>query len=322
MRSARQIDRIILELAARNESVVHARDLRALDVDRDHVTQRVGSGFMAPIVGRSYGVGPSCHDPTFRMQCMAGALAAGPGSFVDGETAAVLLDAWNRDVHSIHITTQISAPDWSASPFEFHRARGIWLPAAHRHDGPIPIAQAERMCCQFARNHSAWQLAFVIQRCIFLRLATLASLEGIADVNARSHGNATLRAAIDLVRSGSFGTRGQCEDDLLADMLAAGVDTPIVNTRGCMGMSRDEPDFVWRARRANVEMDGRQHDEPRQAEDDRLRDAEAVQRGWRVLRIRARDFWRARSRVLRHVLHFLDGGDPPRHPNSTTLRLD
>lgn len=321
MRSTREIDRIILGLAARTESVVHAQGLREAGVDRDHVMERIRSGFMAPIVGLTYGVGPACHEPTFRMQCMAGALAGGAGSYIDGETAAWLIDAWNRPVDVVHVTTQLSAPNWSATPFRFHRARGLWLPTDHRFAGPIPIALVERMCCQFARRHSAWQLAFVIQRCIYLRLVTLAALEKVAEVNARVPGNATVRDALALIRSNGVGTRGPCEDELLADLLDAGVETPTVNTRGCMGMTRDEPDFVWRAIRANVELDGRQHDEPRQAEDDRLRDAEAQRRDWRVLRVRARDYWRARPRVLHQILYFLHGGDPPRWPNSTTLRL-
>lgn len=307
MRSRQEYDRAILELASGTHSVVHARDLRRHDIPDYVVRNRVHSGFMAPVVGRSFAVGPECHNPNLVMCLMAATLAAGEDAVLDGAAAARQLGLWDRGCDVIQVTSPRNTMPRSTPRFRFVRARGIWLPEEHRTVDEIPVAGMSQIAATFATDHTHWMLAFLVDRAIHRGLVTLDRLREHADARSRAPGNATLRAALDLVESGSVGTRSETEDFALLDLISAGAPIPIVNTRGAMGMSRDEPDFVWRDRLRNIEMDGRHHEEPAQADDDRLRDTEAEANGWTVVRVRARDFWRHRRFVVRQMLRFVAG---------------
>jgi very-short-patch-repair endonuclease len=77
-------------------------------------------------------------------------------------------------------------------------------------------------------------------------------------------------------------TRSEAEDRLLALVHAARLPTPAVNVR----VGRYEVDFLWRAERLVVEVDGFAFHSSRSAfERDRARDAELQAAGLRVMRI-------------------------------------
>lgn len=173
----------------------------------------------------------------------------------------------------------------------------------------------------FALDHSPLQLAFVIGRALYEGLTTIEDLRSHAVARSHAPGNATLRAALALVESHSAGTRCRTEDEMHAEFVALGIEPDSVNARGALGLSRDEPDFVWQGYGCNVESDGGHHDEPAQAADDRIRDAEAAARGWRVLRVRARDFWSRRRWVMAKVQRFVLGDDVPMLPGTRVLRV-
>ncbi len=314
------IDLAICELAARTLSVVHASQLRLAGISRDVVATRVARGWMAPVIGGSYAVGPTCRAPSFDMRCMAGVLHAGREARIDGVTGASLLDLWNRRVDQIQIVMPSHATALGNSgEFRFRRQRTPWAPDEVVHVGPLPVGSALHLAARCAERMSPWQVAFVIHRAIYRGLASLDEFSTFAHARPRRRGNATLQLAIGLVRDGSVGTRSTTEDAALEGLIGAGIAPPIVNTRGAMGMPRDEPDFVFPTVRRNVECDGGHHDEPAQARDDRLRDAEAVDRGWGVLRFRARDYWRRRAFVTREVVRFVRGGPVELESGTRTL---
>lgn len=307
MATSGDIDRMILTLASASESVVHARELRAGRVRRASVMRRVATGFMTPRLPRTYVVGPDGAAPNLRTRCVVGTKAGGPGSFVDGTTAAFLLGAWDdRFDDVVHVTTPGRSLGTRHPGFVFHRAEPSWSPTEPVAVGAVDVVGFIDACVRAAMTLTKWQLAFVVQRGIYLRLVTLAELEAAVSHRSRHPGNETLRVAVALVRSGSVGTRGRTEDAVLADVSALGFEVPLVNVRGALGLSRDEPDLVWPGRRANVEIDGGQHDEPAQQADDERRDAEARSLGWRVPRVRARDYWRRRRSVVRRIAAFLE----------------
>ena len=315
-----EIDRAILGLAARSNSVVHARDLRAAGVTRGAVATRVRRGLMAPILGRTYGVGPDCTTPTVAMRCMAGLLVGGRGSALDHETAATLLDVWERGSSDVHVCVRDRSVE-SRPGFLFHQAALGWRADPRLVLGTMHCVAFVDMCRRLACDLTPWQLASVIDRGRHRGLVRVEDLVLAVERYSGHRGNATLRRAVELVLLGSVGTRSPSEDGLLADVLGAGIEEPLVNVRGCMGMSRDEPDFVWRGRMRNVEMDGRHHDREPQRSDDAARDRELAQRWWGVLRVPAWMYRRYRKVTVRRVLHFLDGGDVELAPGTRQLRL-
>lgn len=238
---------------------------------------------------------------------MAGVLSAGNDACVDGPAAGRLRGVWTRGSDEVHVRVDRGTRPRAVPGFVFHRAPVPNTARIELPGGAIPVVGFVAMCERLARTLTRWQLASVIARGIYERAVRLTDLERAAAVRARAPWITVLRAAIRLVRSGSVGTRGATEDRLLARLLLAGVRPPIVNTRGAMGLSRDEPDFYWREERLNVEVDGGQHDESAQAADDATRDAEVESMGIVVIRVRARDVWRRPNRVVAAVQAALQG---------------
>jgi len=109
------------------------------------------------------------------------------------------------------------------------------------------------------------------------------------------------------------------EDRLLRLLCAAGIPEPIVNTRGILGLARDEPDFVWLQQRLNVEVDGGHHDEPRQRMDDRERDAEIAEIGFLVGRVGARELWTRPRKVIRWIVAAMEGRPAPVDPRTRRI---
>lgn len=304
MQTRRDIDRRIHELASRTCAVVHARDLRAAGVGRDAIADRIADGTVAQLAPRTYAVGPACHEPSRSMLAMAGVLSAGAGASIDGETAGELLGVWDRADPSVHVAVPgrtVRTTQGASATFCYHRVAARWSARTGRLLGPIPVVGYVDMCLRMACTLTPWQLAFVMQRGIYERHVTLDQLAASARLHARRPWICVYRGAVELVRSGSAGTRSRSEDRLLGCMLQHGIEVPLVNTKGALGLARDEPDFAWIGARVNVEVDGGHHDEPAQVADDDVRDREAAQLGFYVLRVRARDV-RRRPRAIVRVI--------------------
>lgn len=241
---------------------------------------------------------------------MAALLSGGDRALLDGEAAARLLRAWDRGGEIVEVTVPGRSHRRPAAlgthSFVFHRASGTWRPADPLAVGPIRTVGSVDICVRLASRLTPWQLAHVICRGRSLEILTIDALRHAVEVRAGARGNAVLRRAVELVVGGSVGTRSRTEDAVLADMLGAGVEEPLVNVRGAMELARDEPDLLWPQRGCNLEIDGGHHDDPVQAADDAARDRAARAAGWRVLRIRSRDYWHRRRATISAALRFLE----------------
>lgn len=291
-------DQVIQRLAAPCDGVVHARQLRAAGISSAQVRHRIATGSMARIVGDTYRVGPCCAAPTRAMLLRAGLLHAKAGSMLAGTTAATELGAWNRRVGAIevavHRTVSCTDPRFAFRKLS-HGATPTVLVDGRRVMAPSVL------CLHLARSLSCHQLAFVIRALRYERRMTMGALDELLASCTRHAGARTLRAAIALVRSGSAGTRGATEDELLRLLHEAGLPAPLVNVRGAAGVPGDEPDFLFVDARLDVECDGDHHEAAEHARDDRERDQLMQQLGWRVLRIHWRDVWLDPDGVIRRI---------------------
>lgn len=307
MRSRRDIDRIILDLAARSRSVVDARELRARAIGRDAVKRRMDDGWMNDELPRTYVVGPECREPNFDTRCVAAVRHAGPTALLDGETAATVLDVWDRGDDVVHVVAPGLMSDRSHDGYVFHRAPKMWTPISSMIVDDHPLVGFLDMCIRLAGRLTPWQLAFVMQRGLHRRLVTVAALAWLLGTQAGIPHIAVLREAVVLVIANSNGTRSRTEDRLLPALLSRLGPPSSVNVRGALGFARDEPDFVWNEPRVNVEVDGSHHLDPAQAADDRDRDAQANARGWPVVRIAYPYVWSCLGRVVEHVVDVCAG---------------
>jgi very-short-patch-repair endonuclease len=112
-------------------------------------------------------------------------------------------------------------------------------------------------------------------------LVTERDLRVTLDRNRRRRGAGVLRAILESDIAPAL-TRSQAEERLLSLIRAAGLPSPETNVK----LGLHEVDFLWRAHRLVVEVDGfRFHSSRAAFERDRLRDAELQARGFRVIRV-------------------------------------
>jgi hypothetical protein len=308
MQSRVEIDERIMAVARRTGDVAHCRHLRDAGVASHHVRHRVATGWLVELLPRTYGVGPRAAEPTPVMLSHAGLLHAGPGAMLSGVSAVQALVDWARGGAVIHVAAPRTVDNVDAR-FRFHKIQGVETPSTIV-AGDRRVMSPPNLCLELGRTMTEWQLAHVMTKLRHDRHATIEQIEELAERASRHAGVIVLRRAINLVRSGSVGTRGRTEDELLRLMIEAGFAVPTVNTRGIMGIPGDEPDFVFQGARLNVECDGGHHLEPHQAAQDEERDALAQALGWSVQRIWWEDVWRRPRAVIAAISRALEDGAP------------
>jgi very-short-patch-repair endonuclease len=133
------------------------------------------------------------------------------------------------------------------------------------------------------------------------RLVTTAKLEVVLERNRFRPSAARLRDLLADKRDPAL-TRSEAERRLLDLIREAGLASPAVNAR----IGGFEVDFVWRAERLVVEVDGFQFHSSRLAfERDRIRDGELGSRGYRVMRVTWRQIVNHPDALIRRLTRAL-----------------
>jgi very-short-patch-repair endonuclease len=144
----------------------------------------------------------------------------------------------------------------------------------------IPVTSPARTLLDLAATHPA-HVEQALGEAYAKRLATAKELLSLLDRHPRHRGTRALRALVEADRAPAR-LRSEAEARLLALIRKAGLPEPEVNVR-------EGPyvlDFLWRAHRLVVEVDGFAFHSSRAAfERDRCRDADLVARGLRVIRV-------------------------------------
>ncbi len=150
----------------------------------------------------------------------------------------------------------------------------------------IPCTTLARTLLDICEDATRREVERAIDRAEQQRLLDMTAID---DVLARANGRRgakLLRAVLAEHRVGCTLTRNKLEEAFLAICRAAGLEPDAVNAwipypEG----SGAEADFLWRAQRLVVEVDGREtHATRRGFESDRRRDQRLVLLGWRVVR--------------------------------------
>jgi very-short-patch-repair endonuclease len=145
----------------------------------------------------------------------------------------------------------------------------------------IPVTAPARTLLDLAAELAARDLEQCIAEAYARRLARESDLRAVLRLQARHRGAAALRAWVGSDVAPAL-TRSEAEERLLDLIRKAGLPAPEVNVR----IGPHEVDFLWRAERLVVEVDGFQfHSSRASFERDRLRDAELQAQGFRVIRV-------------------------------------
>jgi len=237
---------------------------------------------------------------------LAAVLACGPGAVLSHRPAGALHELLHSEATRIDVT----------APGRRGRSRrGIRVHGGDR----LPRDEVDEVrgvpCVAVAR--AILDLAAVLDQRGLERLCERAVRIGAFDLFALNRlrvrhrdrrGVARLRRVLaewddDLAR-----TRSEPEVLLLRQIIAAGIERPIVNGMLALGGARFEADFHWPRHRLIVETDSKAfHDNPIARRRDAARDRAAASAGWRTMRLAWRDVGEHPARTLATIKNALAG---------------
>lgn len=275
--------------------MVSRAQLIALGFNAGEIAYRLKVGRLHLLHRGVYAVGH--RPPSPLAAAMAAVLACGPKAVLSHRAAGAL---WGI------------VPRWPAraevTALREHRHPGIHVHRSHRADVTtrhgIPVTTPTRTLLDLADLLDDRALARAVNEAYVQRLTTP---QDLAALLTRSFGRRTARLAPHA--SAATPTRSHLEDEFLRFVKRHDLPRPQVNQR----IAGHEVDFVWRAQRLIVELDGYAFHATRQAfERDRERDADLLDAGFSTLRItqrRLRGHPAKEARRLQALLGGVGGGD-------------
>jgi very-short-patch-repair endonuclease len=275
-------DRAVAEIASRQLGLVTAADLATAGLGRGAVARRVAAGRLRLLYRGVFVLGPVLVP---RARELAAVLSCGGAAVLSYETAAAL---WGmRADHDGDIDVTAVRQLRPRPGIRLHRVRALERQDVTRRHG-IPVTTPARTLLDLATVLDRRSLARALEEAEVLRLVSRRSL---TDLLARSRGRrgaAALRRVLELGYEPAF-TRSEAEARLLGLIRAARLPTPEINAR----IGGYEVDFLWRAAKLVVEVDGFAYHSTRAAfERDRRKDADLQALGLRTTRLTYRQIAR------------------------------
>jgi very-short-patch-repair endonuclease len=270
-------DSIIAELATRQYGVVSRAQLLAAGITDSAITTRIRRFGLHPLHRGVYAVGHTALVPLARE--MAAVLACGRGAVVSHRTAAG--SVWHL-LETIDDLIDITIPrsNRRRPGIRVHRSR-VLDPEDTQVVRGIPVTSVPRTLVDLAEDSPERELERAVDEGITRRLVTTASITAAVRRLRGRRGASRLQALLKRDTEPAF-TRSEAEERLLALIRDSGLPMPQVNAI----VGQHTVDFVWRQRRLVVETDGYRFHSTRSAfERDRVRDAELIAGGFRVIRI-------------------------------------
>jgi predicted transcriptional regulator of viral defense system len=279
--SPRQLQQALAAKATAQHGVIARRQLLELGLTRHHVETMLDTRRLHRVHRGVYAVGHRALST--RGRWMAAVLACGLGALLSHRSCAAL--AGVRQTAIAYVEVIVPSRRGQIAGVRAYVSQRIEPQDRHEIDG-IP-------CTSLART--LLDLATVLPRrglervCDEAAVQEIFDLRAVNDVLARSHGcrgAAKLQAVLHEHAIGTTRTRSDLEELALAVLDGFAIPRAVNNVRVfCRDGVMPEVDFLWRAQRLVLEVDGgRYHSSPRQIARDRRKEADLVRAGYRVLR--------------------------------------
>jgi hypothetical protein len=271
MRGKGATDPLIAALAARQHGVVSRAQLLTAGVNDGSIDRRIAAGRLHPIHRGVYAVG----HPALRIEgrWMAPVLAAGKDAVLSHATAAGAWELRPLGSGAIHTTVPGDRGRKRRNGMRIHRSRTLTPTETTTRRG-TPVTTPARTIIDLATTLDRAPLEQALDR------ADRRGLIDFAELKTRP-----IPRSLQAVLAGYSGhtfTRSELEDRFFALCDNHDLPRPVNNTI----IEGEEVDFVWRAERLVVEVDGYGfHRSPSRFENDRERDVMLTVAGWTVLRI-------------------------------------
>jgi very-short-patch-repair endonuclease len=253
---------MVRALAAHQDGVVTRTQLEARGISRSAIDRALRSGTLHRLHRGVYSViAPELLSEDALL--LSALIAAGPDAFLSHGTAA-----WRWQI--------TPAPPMMIEIGVRHRRIGLPTIAVHRagalrpgdlvHHGRFRSTSVTRTLLDLAARYEPEALLRALAEAEFEHDVRP---DDILRVLRRGHpGSANLRAALDAHSPGYGKAKSRLERRFRKLLIRHGIELPERNQR----IGPWEADCVWRDRRVVVELDGRQHSRPRQADTDDDRD--------------------------------------------------
>jgi len=280
------LEAVIAEQAGAQHGVVTLRQLVAAGLGADAVRKRVACGRLHRLYPGVFAVGHAVVTTNGRF--MAAVLACGRNAALSYRSSAQLRGLRSSARGLIDVTSPGRRAGRRLAGIDAHTSTTLL---------PRDIETVDGIRCMSVAR-TLLDLAEVLDRrgleraCEQAEILRVFDLRAVDDVLARARGrrgaNRLAEVLADL-RPGSTLTRQELEERFLALCRKANLPRPEVNAWIPHGATGSEADFMWRAQRLDVELDGRDvHMTPQAFERDRLRDQQLQVQGWRVVRFTGR----------------------------------
>lgn len=267
-----------MKLAADQHGVVARFQLLRLGVSSDVLEHRLAAGWLRRLHRGVYLVGPLAVPHSREL---AAVLACGGNAVLSRRHAAWVWQLQARPGDGERVGVIVFRGRASSRPGidvrNVHSLRGDEITVR---DG-IPITTPARTLYDLAGVAGERELERAVAEALARRLVGRSGLLSLVDRHGGRPGAARLRALIDAASDQAL-TRSEAEERLLALTRKARMSAPATNAR----VAGYEVDFLWRAERLVVEVDGHAyHASSRRFESDRRRDADLLAAGVRVMRV-------------------------------------
>jgi len=267
----------IAAIAARQHGLVTRAQLLAAGLARDAVQYRVKCRRLRPVQQAVYRLGPLVAplEPE-----MAAVLACGPRSAISHWSAGTLWRVRPREGGALVDVTLPFADRRKRPHVRVHRTRQLEPDEVTTFEG-IAVTTPARTLVDLSGCLRPRELEQTLARAERLELVSAEELAALIARRPRRRGIPELRSLLAPNGRPAL-TRSEAEERLLALVRKAQLPPPETNTR----FSGFEVDFLWRAERLVVEVDGFAfHSSANRFEQDRLRDARLAAKGLRVMRV-------------------------------------
>lgn len=273
-----QADEAISRIAARQRALITRAQLLELGIGRRAIDYAIARGRFHRIHRGIYSLVPFPALPPFAAE-LAAILACGAAALLSHHSAA---GVWGiRPVldGDVQVTVIGKETGRRRPGIRVHRTEALDPSDIRRHQ-QIPITSPARTLLDIAPEISGRSLEWALDQALVKRMVSHAAVRAVLAAYPRRPGAPVLAAFLDPDRPTTL-TRSHAEEHVLALLRRAGLPVPEVNAR----VGHYTADFLWRAQKVILEVDGYQYHHTRAAfERDHRRDTEHQLQDFVVLR--------------------------------------
>lgn len=293
-----QVERQVLEVAARQHGIVTRPQLLELGASPDAVDRRLATGWLERMHRGVYRVGPVA---ARHSREMAAVLACGDGAVVSHRWAVALWGLLPRQDRGELVDIALRVGCRRRPGIRIHRPARLGddeTTILHR----VPVTTAARTLYDIAGSVPSRELEQAVAEALATGVATRRQVVRILARHPGRRGALRLHGILS-ARTAPARTRSVAEEVFLVLVRRAGLPEPEVNVM----VSGYEVDFRWPAERLVVEIDGyAYHSSRRKFEVDRRRDAELSGAGELVMRVTWDQLQDEREAVLARLVRALE----------------